>query len=172
MALTDWSTRTKITIVVVLIILFAPIYLLSDYGLGNMAKKYWAQREKSDSPQMIYKIARTYEITFRPEKAKPVYTEWLLYYGGEWEKIGQGESRGYLPWEYSIDGGKLPKPVDKRPHTLTPYVLMHIALMEEKERHYVNSKHLFNIIKTYFQDCPDAVKQADLGLLRDKTRTF
>jgi hypothetical protein len=169
----EWTTKTKIMIVVALIILFLPIYMISEPGLQRTMKGAYAQRDLPSSPTTIYRCARVYEISLRPDKADQVYREWLRHYGGRWGRIQVGEQFGYFPWE--LDGANetaLPKPVSDVPHPLTPDILNRIAMHYEKDREYGKAKFLWAVILTYFKDNPDGVKQASAGIARDKVRTF
>jgi hypothetical protein len=166
----EWSTQTKITIALVLALIFAPIYMLTEGFLDKQVQKYWLVKDTPEAPKNIYRIAWIYKVTGRPEKQLGVEKEWLKYYGGDWEKINDGE--GWMPWEINVAEAKLPKPAAEKPNALTPMILLDIADAAEKGRAYTSAKSLFNSIIKYFPEDAAAVTQAQKGLMRDKVRTF
>lgn len=167
---TEWSWKTKITVAVVLVMIFAPIFMMRESFLDDQVKRAWMTKDTPDAPKTIDRIAWIYRITARPEKAVVIEEEWLKYYGGNWEKINDGQ--GYMPWKINMADAKMAKPWNERPHPMTPNVLLRLADAEEKGRAYREAKSLYETIIKYFPENADAVKEATKGLQRDKTRTF
>jgi hypothetical protein len=166
----EWSTKTKIIVALVLIMIFAPIYMLTEGFLDKMVAKQWLVKDTPDAPKTIYRIAWIYKITQRPEKQVALEKEWLKYYGGDWEKINDGA--GWMPWEINMAEAKMAKPWAERPHPLTPTILLDLADWEEKGRSYIPAKTIYGSIIKYFPEDAAAVTQAQKGLMRDKVRTF
>jgi hypothetical protein len=167
---TEWSWKTKLTVALVLFMIFAPIYMLTEGFLDKQVAKQWLTKDTPDAPKNIYRIAWIYKITSRPEKQIAIEKEWLKYYGGDWEKVNDGA--GWMPWEVNLADVKMQKPWSEKPHPLTPVVLLDLGEAAEKGRAYIPAKTLYQEIIKYFPEDAASVTQANKGLMRDKVRTF
>ncbi len=83
----EWTWKTKITIVVCLLLFFVPIYMTSPAGLERFMKKAYAERDKPGSPKVVYNCARVCEITMRQERADEIYKEWLSLGGDDLARL-------------------------------------------------------------------------------------
>ncbi|MBI3722359.1 hypothetical protein HY251_00160 [bacterium] len=174
--MSEWSKKTKIIILMIVLALFVPIGMLSPSGMKYFVDKAKAQDRDKDAPARLWFLIRVYYWTQRWEGGEPGYNGydlskwWVNRYGGETTEEGR-----YVSWEppqFTTDNPR-PSYYSPDPHPLTPQV---IALMADEidttSVFHDRAEHLYKIIKAHFGADSDASHRADEGLLRQQKRVL
>jgi hypothetical protein len=173
--LRDLTNKQKIVLLVVLILAVGPTWALSGPGM-----KYWIAKAKENdgrdpkSAERLVFLAKVYDLTWRFEEAKPLLHDWLIRYGGDEGEYPPNERM--LVWEQWPYDEDHPRPAhhSRTPHPLTAQVICTYAEYWEKDRRYPESKHLFSTVikRENLHTDKDALKRAESGIIRDRSRSF
>jgi hypothetical protein len=180
------NKKTKIAAVIFLILLAIPIYLLSPPGMARLVNMTLSDAKLNDpeNPAHMYKLAMIYNYTGREDECDHVLEQFILRYGGDETNLDDAR-RYFVRWQ---NPAWLADPSNMR-HTNYPnngpgwigsppahpliskVVLLYALHLDDHSRHDVG-KFLRSIVVERFADDPNAIKDAKLGIDRDKQRNY
>jgi hypothetical protein len=169
--MSEMQKKTKVLIAIGLFILIFPTFAISGYGMDLWHRKLMEKDTDPRTPQRLITLIRTYQITYRQEKAEELIKEWLDRYGGD--ELEKPPEDRWLTWEKPKWDEDHPRPAawNKVPNKLTATVLCIYAEHMEGAHFYQFSKHLFEMVPKYFPTEAGALERANKGLFRDRTRS-
>jgi hypothetical protein len=177
------SRTGKIAIAVALLLLVAPIYLLSKPGLYKVygitvspdgSVTGWDRAGDAQTPERILAMAQVLDNTYREAECEEILWAWIDHYGGdETEKPDQSRFCSWKPFPWTEEKPRPPQHGEdyrKTPHPLTGKVLLLLGERLERVHLYQQATHVYNIIMDDTQGLntdPEVRSRVTQGILRN-----